>query len=503
MRINRLCLINIAAGLLAGAGAFWVRLPEKRAVLDGSVPPDRLIEPFFIALLIIGMGGAILATAHLGLALRKARARASTLILRAPGEPRSASEWDGVLKSKSAPSGGQDRDPPPGTSLQESKRRLLAPAPRLARTELLSLYWWYIRRMRVWTAIALTVLGAISAAASSWLLPDRAVSLSILRTIGPGLIATLLLLALMRILIAGRIDRFIEASSGAASPTIDQSKSGRSFHRAVVLEQRATPSPAEYPSVSLPVRAEPAVPERGGGSSATSPRLEPTSAITAEHSDESHTDSSEEAPPAPDGKTPAGTEERFNEYLYVIANIGAQHDTMMESILALRGPLLSIVEQMSDRAQHADTASGLSSNLNRLAEKIIDRALLVEKKLSEQIATLAKEIRQRDDAQAVKFGELYAALIRLETRVLPALRQVSTNRRAMALLAERLNQVDRHLEELRAMRSSASLNQSPAEVAAEPSATETKQEHDIAEELRRLMLELEGATGDAPDKTNG
>ena len=170
----------------------------------------------------------------------------------------------------------------------------------------------------------------------------------------------------------------------------------------------------------------------------------------------------------------------------------------MESILALRNTLLNIVEQMSDRAQHADTAGALSSNLNRLAERVIERALLVEKKLSEQIGTMTSEIRQRDDAQAVKFGELCAALNRLETRVLPALRQVSTNRRAMALLAERLNQVDRHLVELRVTRSTASLDQPPAQ-AAQTNATEANQEHDIAEELKRLMLELESATEGAPE----
>ena len=501
MKIRWLCLLNVAFGVLAAVAV--TRLHLSDAVADGSpisnAPPlNRLLEPIAAASIVVVVAGTLLATTHLALGLRRARRHASAL-LRSAKQPPSSSDWNQVLLSISTLS--QYAMSPLKGSAHRGSGTFSPLAPKLTRARLLKLHWRHLALMQVWTSIAILILESVLIA--WWWRPSLDLSTAI--AVAPtalGMIALLLLVAWCRLLIGDRIDRFIAVmmspigvdapgagsiSPGAAGPTKSERTVLGSSAEACSLTA-SIPAEMPMPSHSLENTTGNDEDSRSAGTEASDQQ-----AVTSGHF-------------APLEQTPPSTESAAHlnpdlaEIGSAIDRLRAQQDAIKDTIQALAGALHGSAETHMEILQQIDAARTWAPRLQELVQTMIAHTGAIDKEYRQETTKLRDEMRERHEAQQRNIADVCASLNRLEARILPALRRMSSANRAMTIMVERFSQIQTHYAQPDSINPEHSEQIGSVPARLQHGNKEIEAEGGIVSELKQLMSDLEDATADPPSE---
>jgi archaellum component FlaC len=500
MKLRWLCLLNIALGILAGAVVACLRLLD--GVADGSstshsLPLDRILEPVSAALIVIGTAGTLLATAGLGLALRRAGRSAEALLRAQPKKPLSASDWINLLASVHTL--GHDRTTPPRRSSNPADA-IATFSPAITRRQLLRLHWRNLGVMQVWTSTAVLLLEGLLVAWWWHPSPNPSTTFAALTPVALGILVFLLLVVVTRLLIGNRVDRFLRAL-GPPRPLGEATDRALPLHAAGPFEtdQTAAGSPPGTFPLTAPMRIDTPTPKH---------RPQETSLDETGSCDVGTRASSEQAFPSArtsqtsswsDAHKPAVLDPQLAEIFTAIDHLRAQQDAMKDAIQALADSLHGIAETHFGISEKIDTTQNWGLRLQELIENMSADARAVEGESRQETSNLRDEMRERHEAQQRIIADVCASLNRLETRIIPALRRVSSVSRVMTILVERLRQIEKHYVQPNSINPEQSEHGGSEQALPTRSSMEIGVEHGIVVQLRQLMSELDDATADAKD----
>jgi chromosome segregation ATPase len=309
------------------------------------------------------------------------------------------------------------------------------------------------------------------------------------------MLAILLLVAFARLLIGNRIDRLIGTlswltSKSAAGSGISLGAAAPTWTRVTDAEPSAASNSSEpLLRVGTPVPSDrhegiagPEAVSRSAGTKAEDPQTVAGASIP------------EHATSFSDAKAPALLDPQLTEIVSAIDHLRSQQDAMKDAIEALANALHRTAQTHLEISEQFDSARTWAPHLQELIEKMITHTEAIGREARQDTSGLRDEMREKHEAQQRTITDLCTSLSRLEARVIPALRRVSSSHRAVTVMLERYSQ-----PETREAASSSPEHSDQAETELAPmqdGGEEMGAQVEIVSELKRLMNELEEATPD-------
>jgi len=488
MKTRWLCFLIIALGILAGVLVVWLRLLDgdlDNQLTFKSLPLSHVLEPITVASLVIGVVGTLLVTVRLGLALRHSRRRAKSQLGTASKQPLSPSDLDSAVTSILAPR-TRARDLDGGATL----------SPTITRSQLLRLYWRHLGLLQVWSATGILILEGILI--WQWdASPELSSVISALTPVGVSILGVLLFVALMRLLIGNRIKRSIEVLKW---PVAVPDRRGPALQRVAATPMVTTPTLPLAPSASslnTPLSIHSKLgnyfPDTDGTAAEHPPTVE-IEATTPPAATGSQLTPQDQQASLPDIRAPDIVGPRLAEIFSAIEYLRRQQDAMKDAIQALIDAAHITAETHLEISQQLQMAGTWAPRLQELAENITAHVAAIEKEWQQETRKLRDEMRERDEAQQRNIVELCTSLNRLEARIIPTLRRASSAHRAMAIVLQRLNRIEKQ-----DFHQNPTLEERPELSAPEPGlpqppAKDIREDSSIASQLRQLMIDLDDAT---------
>lgn len=495
MKIGWLCMFNVALGIAAGAVVAWIGFPffgSSESFLGDAQAFRDLIAPLTAAFAVIGSAGTILATTHFALVLRRACRHVDTEVGETSDRPIPPSLWHNLL----APLLSPDQIPPaPELQLDHRADRAVSALSTIVQVRLLRRHWRMLAVMQVWTATAALILEPILVA-WRW---NSNLAVAVSLPVSLCAASILVMIAMSRWGIRSTVGQFMD-------------------HFKELIGERFASHRREFPDIREPISTKAEVPPSASSVTefvasvvfdaqsvdGTTKAGERVASLYNVQSGPARPQAAAIAPATshePQGSLPEvgyNFDSALAEIISAIDSLKHQQTAIMDAIQAVANALRSTASTHLDIAQQIEPAGTWIPRLQELIENMITRIEATEREATRETTKLRDEMRARSEIQERSIAELSSALSRLEVRIVPALRRVSSANRAMTLVVERLSRVEKQPNQVASLDS---VSHPAAEVGSGPHTDdELASERGIVSELRQLMTDLEEATTDPPQE---